>query len=299
VLTRLWSRRRTVIAASVAGVAVLAGVGVLVARTVGGDQSTAAPNVALNVEQYRDDEVAHAIQIAVRNHEPGPIAVEDVRFDSPDFMPTGRVGYEGEPVPPGGLQIDFKTPYGKGRCDGATVPAHAGPATAVLRIQSADGTADDYRYPLADPQGLLDRLLAADCRQVLVANVADISFGDTWTVTRGGSQPVLHGTVELHRTNLDRSVAVTDLLGSVLFEIHKPRQAPLATLPKGATQASFPIAVTTPRCTGHAFGESKQTYYFRVWVSIDGAEPVGVTFVPDAHAKDALHGLQQLCPPEE
>jgi hypothetical protein len=217
VLTRLWSRRRTVIAASVAGVAVLAGVGVLVARTVGGDQSTAAPNVALSVEQYRDDEVAHAIQIAVRNHEPEPIAVEDVQFDSPDFMPTGRVGYGEEPVPPGGLQIDFKTAYGKGRCDGVTVPAHAGPATAVLRIQSADGTADDYRYPLADPRGLLDGLLAADCRQVLVANVADITFGDTWTVTRGGSQPVLHGTVELHRTNLDRSVAVTDLLGSVLF----------------------------------------------------------------------------------
>jgi hypothetical protein len=91
---------------------------------------------------------------------------------------------------------------------------------------------------------------------------------------------------------------VTDILGSVLFEFHKPGRAPLATLPKGATQASFPISVTTPRCTGHAFGESKQTYYFRVWVSIDGAEPVGVTFVPDAHAKDALHGLQQLCPPE-
>ncbi len=296
--TRLWSRQRTVIAASVVSVAVLAGVGLLVARSVSGDQSTPAPNVALSVEQYRDDEVAHALQIAVKNHEPGPITVEGVEFDSPDFAPSGRTGYDDEPVPPRGLQIDFKTPYGKGRCDGMTVPAHARPATAVLRVQSANGTADDYRYPLADPQGLLDRLLAADCRQVLVANVAEVKFGDTWTVTRGPSQPVLHGTVELHRTNLDRSVAVTDILGSVLFEFHKPGQAPLVTLPKGATQASFPISVTTPRCTGHAFGESKQTYYFRIWVSIDGADPIGVTFVPDAHAKDAMHGLQELCPPE-
>jgi len=297
VVTRLWTRRRTVIAGTVAGVVVLAAVGALVARTVGGDQSTPAPNVALGLEQYRDDEVAHAIQISVRNHEPGPITVEDVQFDSPDFLPTGRVAYRAQ-VPSSNLRTDFKTPYGKGRCDGMTVPEHARPAAAVLRIQSADGTTDDYRYPLADPQGLLDRLLVADCRQALVANVVDIAFGDTWTVTRGRTQPILHGTVELHRTNLDRSVAVTDVLGSVLFEIHKPGQTPLATLPKEATEASFPIWVTTPRCTGHAFGESKQTYYFRLWVSIDGAAPIGVTFVPDARSKDALHGLQQLCPPE-
>jgi hypothetical protein len=286
------------VAAGAVAVILAAGIGVLVARTASGGQSEARPDLALTVEQYRDDEVAHAIQVAVRNQEPRPITVETVEFDSPDFEPTGRVAHHTS-IPPGGWRIDLKTPYGKGRCDGTTVPARARAATAVLRIESADGTAHDYRYPLPDPQHLLDRLLVNACRLAVVANVADITFGDTWTVIRRGSEPTMRGTIEVRRANLERSLAVTDIQGSVLLAFHPPNRRPLATLPADGAKTSFPLEVASRRCTGHAFGESKQTYYFRIWVSIDGGAPIGITFTPDDKVKAALHHLLELCPPEE
>jgi hypothetical protein len=296
VLRRIWTGRTGVVVAAVAGVLVATGAGVLVVRSTSGAAEPERPNVALGVEQYRDDEPAHALQIAVRNSEPAQVTVLSVQFLSPDFEPTGPVSYE-QLLPTGGLQIDFRTPYGKGRCDGETVPSHARPAAALLRLRVAEGSVGDYRYPLPDPKNLLDRLLVADCRLALVANVADITFGERWTVAHRGGQPVLRGTIDVRRTNLDRTLAVTNVLGSVLFEFHLPDRKPLATLAPGQAATSFPLEITTPRCTGHAFGESKQTYYFRVWVSIDNGEEMGVPFVPDTRAKKAMHDLQALCEP--
>jgi hypothetical protein len=293
---RLLTRRRGIIAAGAAvGVLLASGIGVLVARATGGNESaTTRPKVTVGVEQYRDDEPAHTLQIAVRDHEAARTRVLAVQFVSQDFEPTGPVSYD-ERLPTGGLQIDFKTPFGKGRCDGKTVPARARPAKAVLRLQTAGGSVENFTYPLPDPKKLLDRLLIADCRLALVANVAHITFGEGWTVARRGTEPVLHGTVEVRRTNLDRSLAVTNVLGSVLFKFELSGRRPLATLPPGETAASFPLTVTTPRCTGHSFGESKQTYYFRLWVRIDNGEEIGITFVPDDRAKEALHNLLTLC----
>lgn len=284
--------------AGAVGVVLAAGIGVLVARAATGGQSEARPDLALTVEQYRDDEVEHAIEVAVRNREADPVTVESVQFDSPDFASTGPVAHHTS-IPAGGWRIDLRTPYGRGRCDGATVPGHARAATAVVRIVSADGMARDWRYRLPDPAHLLDRLLANECRLAMVANVAEIRFGDTWTVVRGGSQPTMRGTIEMQRTTLARSIAVTDIQGSVLLAFDPPTRRPLATLPAHAAHTSFPLQVTSRRCTGHAFGESKQTYYFRIWVSIDGGTPIGITLTPDDKAKAALHHLLELCPPEE
>jgi hypothetical protein len=75
---------------------------------------------------------------------------------------------------------------------------------------------------------------------------------------------------------------LTDVLGSVLLELHLPRPG---VLPADADRATFPVTITVPRCDTHALVDSSQTFHFMVWIKFEGQQALGVIRQPDARTR--------------
>jgi hypothetical protein len=285
-------RRWLVIAAGAAAVAVVAAgaTWLAFARESGSDR---APNLSLVLEQYRTDEPLHQVRFLFRNREPQPVVVQTAQLVSPDFEKVDPEVLD-YPLPPGGtVGVALRAKYGPGICHGS-VPATAQRAGAAMRLRLASGRTLDETLSLPDPHRYLDKLLREDCETQKIASSVQIGFGKSWTVGESAAgEPAVHTTLDAVIRDTNASVTVTQMAGSILYAV-RPARKPLAELDSSARSVKVPLEFTNYRCDEHAVVESKQSFFFRVWISIDGGEPISTLLTPDAAAKGVLSRLISL-----
>lgn len=237
------------------------------------------PDLTVLVDQFRNDEPRHQVRLTFTNHGPTPVVVQWVRLLSPDFAV----------LPPGGtIGVGLPAKFGDGICaDG--IPTVARPAEAAASITYPDGGHAEFTWPLADKRELLGLLLRQDCERQKIASAVELGLTGPWTQARTDSgKPSVQATLDLRLTDPDANVEVTQVRGSVLYHL----RTPTIRLDSAHPQLHVPVVFVNNRCDEHAVSGSTQSYIFRLWLRIDGTEPIP-TAIPgvDDTAKEALAGL--------
>ena len=174
----------------------------------------------------------------------------------------------------------------------ATCPAGTGHSNAKLTVASDAGVVTHLEVPV--PTEVLDAINSDECATRKVLDVASPSLGaasaasgmsvdTTLTITRGAA-------------GAGAAVEVTALRGSVIFDL-APRQG--VTLPvvlaPDQDEVIVPVTFTATRCDGHAIAESKKTFVFGVWLTIDGGPAQYLEVRPDAALQAVLQSAIDDC----
>lgn len=207
------------------------------------------------------------------------------RLDSPFYEPIA-LHERAVALRTGGGRISMPMPYGSPRCT-AAAPDDGG--TAIVAV--VDG--GEVRLPIdATP---LRQQHAADCAVVQVEAAADLRFGDEWAPGEPGT---VVGTISLRQRTDGTSVSVQEMAGTVIFSlIFDDEVSGTLRVDDEDEEVTMPVVVSAAGCSAHALTESKKTYKFPTWVSVDGAEPVRIELEPEGAAYDALEGLLSFCEP--
>lgn len=251
------------------------------------------PGIHLSFVQQRIDEGTHRAQVRVVNGTDRTLRVREVGVDWAGYpFELQRTDY---PVYPD-QTIDLRYVLPRARCTTAA-------ATAPIR-----GVAVTDRGTIRRPMGedgvrFLTRIHDAECTARRLDATATLSYADTWRPATRDGRPVLRGSLVLTRparatgASADRTLAVTQVEGSVLFDLSLAGDPARRTLRAGQRRAVVPIVVRDGgRCDPHSRGQSTQTFLFRAFLSLDGAPEVSRLVPPDrAQQRRLLAFLDRAC----
>ena len=224
----------------------------------------ADPDLTVVLEQSRDNENRHLLQIALSNDGAEPVEVVRLQLRSPAF--TGVAPTVREDVLAPGRRLAFPIAYGAADCRGR------GPATVVVghrrdRVLHEAG----LDVPADDP--LLTRLHERECRLAALGRTAALSFTG-WTRAGGTARAEL----VLTRLRGVAPVAVAAVDGSVILTLRPGGPLPLAL---DGPEVRLPVVANPSRCDPHALAESKRTYAFSLAVRYGDGPPLTVIARPD------------------
>lgn len=241
--------------------------------------------LSAEVVQSRQDQVAEIVRVSLRNDGPDPVSVRRVELVAPPLDPSAVDRTDGDALGPG-RRVDVRVQYGEPDC--------AGEPAAVVdpHVRLVTGDSQDAEITVPVTGDVLDRLVTRLCGERRVAAVAELAFGDTWT--RDGADLV--GTLELDRrpgATERPEIVLVDTAPTVIFGLEPLDAGPpaVATLPSMVQSAAVAVRVGSPRCDPHALLESKKTYVFAAWVSLDGGEPIWLPVEARGSARDAMGAL--------
>ena len=257
----------------------------LLALTACGASPAASPSPDLRVhlEQSRDNENRHLLQVVLDNDGAAPVEVVRLQLRAPgwvDVAPTVRADVL-RPC----RRLAFPVDYG------AAVCGRDGPARVVVGHRTDDGLRElELTVPADDP--LLPRLHRRECALRALDEAVDVGFDDgAWR--REGD--VVSGRLVVRRRAGAAPVTVDALEGTVLLTLRPDAPLPL-TLTAG--RAAVPVTVTASRCDVHALLESKRSFDFPYVATLDGGEPLSVTVRPDPPGVALLERLlADVCAP--
>lgn len=237
----------------------------------GGDPTTptapasppAEAEIAVTLQQYRADEVAHRIGLQVTSHAAAPIDIATARLDWPGLAPIAPTELAYPLVP--GVTVDLRVDYGTAVCgDPPRVDDPAPDAPIVAEVTTADGKT--LRWPVDDVRGVLARVHELDCRRQAVDHLVGVAIGTAWAPSPEGD--AVTGELVLTRRAATGPVAITGISGSVLLNVDL---ADGAGAEMTGDHAVVPIVVTSAqRCEAHALADSKKTFDFQVSLLVDG-----------------------------
>lgn len=271
-------RSATIAGALCAALAVLAGCG------DADETMESAPELSAELTQSRLDQSIGAVSVSVANDGDAPVRVDDLVLHAPPFPDQAS---DNDAVVLPGQRVDFRVTYGEPSCAGARPTLEAAIAEATVDGRAAQIDIDDSDDALA-------RLLAMRCGAQQLAEVVDVRFGPSWTLTADGSAVL--GTIELSRVGAGPEVVLLEVGGSVVYGLEPIRaDEPVATLAADQTATSVPVRAVSIRCDPHALGEGrgKKNHIFRLWFVLDGDPTEIYTELKAGPAIQAL--LDQLC----
>ena len=244
---------RVLLAGLLAGLLLLAGCG-----------ASPEPSLSVALEQSRDNENRHLLQVALRNDGAEPVEVVRLQLRSPAF--TGVAPTLREDLLAPGRRLAFPVAYGAADCRGS------GPATVVVGHRR-DGVLHEAELDVPADDPLLTRLHERECRLAALGRTAALSFAG-WTREAGTARAELVLTRLRGRT----PVAVTAVDGSVILTVRPVGPLPLVL---DGPEVRLPVAVNPSRCDPHALAESKRTYAFSLAVRYGDGPPLTVVARPD------------------
>ncbi|GIJ03191.1 hypothetical protein Sya03_25430 [Spirilliplanes yamanashiensis] len=230
-----------------------------------------APKLHATAEQWRTDEVARNLAVALHNDDTVPLRVTRVQLVLPSFTGAGVVDKEAL-LPVGGLRVDVPVPYGTGTACAGESPA-AAPSQAIVDVAREGGPTRRVTLDLPHPSERLDRLLRQDCLAARAARSVALTFGP-WTSTPDGA---LRGSLVVTRASGagPDPVTVAELGGNVLYTLRPDRLGDLAA---GAPTVAFGLRADALDCDPHAVAEVKKPYEFPVRLVLGGEDvPTQVT----------------------
>ncbi len=245
----------------------------------------AAPSgLSVSLQQSRDDENRHRLQVVLEHEGPGEVEVVRLQLRGGGFVdvaPTVR-----EDVVRPGRRLAFPVAYGAADCDRAT------PARVVLGHRE-DGVLREAVLAVPEDDPLLPRLRRRECDLEALADAAGLSFDeDAWERTG----PVATGRLLVERVGGRQPVGVDALEGSVVFTLTAPG---LPVVLDDQDRLVLPVRVNASRCDFHALIESKRSYDFPATVRLGAADPLSVTVRPGDAGRALLERLlADTCRPD-
>lgn len=245
-------------------------------------QGAATPDLQVRLEQSRDNENRHLLQVVLTNDGAAPVEVVRLQLRAPGWVevaPTVR----SDVVRPG-RRIAFPVEYGAAVCE------RDGAARVVVGHRTGGGLQElDLLVPADDP--LLPRLHRHECAVRALGEAVEIAFDQSWR--REGD--VVTGRLVVRRRDGATPVTLASVEGTVVFTLRTGAPLPL-TLTSGRTEV--PVTVTASRCDVHALIESKRSYDFPYVATLGGGEPLTVTVRPDGRGVALLERLlADVCAP--
>jgi hypothetical protein len=234
----------------------------------------ALPQLSVSLIQLRSDEPTHTLQVAVANDSDTEVHIADVQLltDSFETLPPEPVDSRLGRTP----RTDLKIPYGAARCRPDRIP-DVQPARVVT-------------YDLPHPDPLLTKLLTAECQAHIVAQSAELTFGDTWTP----AGDAMRGSLLLTRRGGDDPVRVDTLGDTSHFTMESlTGTEPVAVLEAGAPSIEIPVEIGPSRCDAHAFAEAKKAFIFPITIAVGVGEPWRITYVPPTSVQETLLDFAQ------
>ena len=276
-----------------AGLAILtAACGGTGAAEPGSSEAGSTPGAELSAEvvQSRQDQVSQVVRVGLTNQGEDDVAVRQVQLVAPPFAPD-PVDRSDRPALAAGRTVDVRVPYGAPDCSGEP--------TAVEDPYVTLGLGDPARTDVVVPVDgdVLDRLLQRLCGEQRLVELGTFGFGEGWT--RDGDGVV--GTLEMrrHAGVAERpELVLVETVPTVIFALVPLEGSPptVATLPADAESVSVPVRVGSPRCDPHALLESKMTYTFAAWISVDGGDPLRLPIEAEGTSREVMGGLlDELC----
>lgn len=279
-------------------------VAVLVATVVsacGGDPGGAAPGPAasavtpslsygpavagMTALAYRtrvDEAAGGRFQIKLTNTGSEPFTVVSTGLDSAGFTTVPQSARRTEFAP--GARIDMPTPYGEVRCGPDEPPE---PAYAALDILRPNGSTERVRVPMPSDYGVLTRIHDQGCVARQLAEDVTVELTGLDEVGQGAQQ-VVHGVLRLTRAASPADIAVTDIRGSVLYDVGPASGSGLpAILAADAHTLDVPVEMSPASCDTHIIAETKKPFVFPLFLALDGGEPI-FSLIPVSEAQRGM-----------
>lgn len=254
----------------------------LVALVAGCGHDTAPPpGVSVSLAQWRSDEAARRIQLAVRISADAPVYFADVQLVTPSFATLAPE--KADVTLRKTKRTDIPLHFGKADCP-SSGPPEVRPATVVARLRAGEEPLRRVVFEIPHPDPLLARLLREECAEHAVRQAAHIAFGPEWTRTGDAMRATLtltrrgRGTVTVHGIDRTSHYIAAPATGG----------EPLIVLDAAAGSARAAVEITPGRCDPHAFAEAKKAFLFPVQVSVDGGEQHVVTVTPPGDVQHRL-----------
>ena len=238
--------------------------------------AAAPPPLSVSLEQSRDNENRHLLQVVLDN--PGPGEVEVVRLQLRGGGFTGVAPTVREDVLRPGRRLAFPVAYGGADC------ARATPAQVVLGHREG-GELREVVLDVPEDDPLLPRLRRRECDLAELASAAALSFADrAWE--RTGLTAT--GRAVVAREQGREPVELASLEGTVVFTL---RAQGLPAVLAGQEDAVVPVTVHASRCDVHARTESKRSHDFLAAVRLGDGDLLTVTVKPGPRGLALLERL--------
>ncbi|MBF8190535.1 hypothetical protein ITP53_33450 [Nonomuraea sp. K274] len=240
---------------------------------------TPPSGVSVSLAQWRSDEAAHRLQVAVRNTSETSVHFTDIQLVTPSFTtlpPRGADASIGRTD-----RTDLPIPYGAANCTPGRLP-EVRPATVVAHVSTGSEPPRRVVFDVPHPDPLLTRLLRDECSEYLIKQTVSIEFGPEWRL----SGKAMRGDLMITRRGAG-TVTVTGI-GSTTHYIATSDHHPLGVLKAAEQRMEAPVELTPGNCTPHAFAEAKKAFLFPVRASVDGGEERVIIVVPPKPQQDRL-----------
>ncbi len=204
-------------------------------------------------------------QVQVRNTGAESFTVLGVALDSAGFtrLPAAPLETLFDP----GATIDLRTPYGPVICADEVA---AEPAYAILDLIRADGSEEQVRVPMPSENDTVPNMHAEDCAAAALAAAVDVTLNSLAVSTVDGV-PTVTGVLDFGRQDSTESIAVEDMLGSVVLQV-RPAEALPAVMAAGESTLTVPIQIRQATCDPHYIADTKQPVLFPLWLSFGNRE---------------------------
>jgi hypothetical protein len=241
----------------------------------------AAPRVRLSFIQQRIDEGTSRANLRLISREGRQLTVSGIGLDWEGYGGSFRRVYETTVAARQTLDLRMQMPSPS--CGPAPAPAYG--------IVVLDGVTVRARID-ASGEGYLHRMWQRACDQRAVSKAVSIRYAGPWRSVRAFGWDGVQGRMEVVRRSGSQAVTLTELTGSVLFDLH----AEPVVLPPGAASASSPVVFVPGRCDAHGLSQSQQTFVFRATVRLDAGRRMRVYAEPDDATRRVANGmLRKAC----
>jgi hypothetical protein len=246
------------------------------------DASASAPapdGLTASLLQYRRDVPRRFVEIKFANDSRDDFDIALVEATLP--------GYETSPRPArstplvAGRRVDLPVRLGSALCDSPL----SGQGSAAVDVVSNSGSTARVSVPVADDDGLLERLHEHDCAVQRVEEAVDLQLSDTWERTGSGADAAVRGQVTATLRPGAESAQISDaiageLLGMKVLDAQGNSALPM-DLNADQPRVALDLDVIGTRCDGHAVAESRRLMAFEFSVAVAGEDPVPLRRTPD------------------
>ena len=188
-----------------------------------------------------------------------------------------------------GSTVAVKTDFGQ--IADCSSPGPFAASVVIELVVGASGPVQQVEIPVdAAP---LDVIRTSDCNSLLLAEAADVSFGEDWTVD-GTS---VNTELVVSRVQSIEALTVASVRGMILFGMDTltPTAGVVAVLGPDDDVVRIPVRLTLARCDVHAVSQAPDGYSFRVWVAVGESEPILTTVVAHDQLQAQLESLVLEC----
>lgn len=269
------------VAAAVVAVAVADGSG-------DGEDPAVAAGVTATIEQTTAFQPRGLLEVRLHNASDQPLSITRLRLLDHRFDAVARTARDVD-VAAGPRRVMIPLPYGRARCE--PVPAATTSNIEVGVEQHGDAP---VLVPVdAEGEEFLRSLHDRECGQQRIRDAVSIGFSGPYEKVAAAT---VQATLRVERRNGSDDIEVTTMRGTVVFTVVLPDSVPLLEIAGDETAGSTPVEISAARCDAHALIESKKSYRFPLWVSVDHDEARYIEVEPTGEARQVLEAaLQEGC----